>query len=245
MQLDLEQHVAIVTGAAGDIGRATVAALVEEGALVVAQDIRPAVQELACAQVACICVDGADEAGARTTVAKALEHFGRLDILVNNAGRTLNRPAVDTSLDDWNEVLAVNAGGAFLHAREALRHMLAQRSGAIVNVGSISGLVGMHGLSAYAASKGAIHQLTQVLAAEAGPSGVRVNAVAPGVVETGFLGEDREASRASLAGFGKAHLLGRVAQPQEIADVIVWLASRRASFVTGAIVTADGGYTAI
>lgn len=245
MHLELEGKIALVTGAAGDIGRATVEVLLAEGACVVAEDIRPEVRALACERLVPVCGDAADAAIARMAVDTAIERFGRLDILVNNAGRTLNRPVVDTTLEQWEEVLAVNAGSAFLHAREALRHMLDRRSGSIVNVSSISALVGMRGLAAYSASKGAINQLTRVLAVEAGAAGVRVNAVAPGVVETGFLGGAPADSRATLAGFGAAHLLGRVAQPAEIADVIVWLASSRAGFITGAVVNADGGYTAI
>lgn len=243
MELDLKGKVAIVTGAAGDIGRATVASLLAEGALVVAEDISPAVSALESAQVATVCGDAATEATAQAAIDTALKRFGRLDILVNNAGRTLNRPIVDTGFDEWQQILTVNAGSYFLHARAALPLMLAQRHGAIVNVSSISAIVGMQGLAAYSASKGAIDQLTRVLAAEAGSAGVRVNAVAPGVVETAFLGGDPNESRAALASFGAAHLLGRVAQPREIADVIVWLASSRASFITGAVVMADGGYT--
>lgn len=245
MQLDLEGKVALVTGAAGDIGRATIATLLAEGANVVAEDIRPGVRGLASAQLAALCGDAADPATAEAAVRMALERFGRLDILVNNAGRTLNRPVADTTLEEWDEILAVNAGSCFVHARAVLPHMLAQRQGAIVNVSSISACIGMPGLAAYSASKGAINQLTRVLAAEAGNAGVRVNAVAPGVVETAFLGGTPEESRATLASFGHAHLLGRVAQAQEIADVIVWLASCRASFVTGAVIMADGGYTTV
>lgn len=245
MELELKGKVAVVTGAAGDIGRATVAAMLAEGALVVAEDIRADVDEMACAQVATLCGDAADPCTAQAAIDLALARYGRLDILVNNAGRTLNRAAVDTDFEEWQTILAVNAGSCFLHARAALPHMLARREGAIVNVSSISGTVAMRGLAAYSASKGAIDQLTRVLAAEAGSAAVRVNAVAPGVVETAFLGGTPGQSRATLAGFGDAHLLGRVAQPSEIADVIVWLASRRASFITGAVIMADGGYTAI
>ena len=243
MLLDLEGKVAIVTGAAGDIGLATVAALMLEGVRIVAEDIRPAVYDLRCNDIVPVCGDAADEGIARAAVATALERFGRLDILINNAGRTFNGPLIDTSTDAWNEVMDINAGSYFVHGREALRHMLGQRQGAIVNVSSISSLVGMQGLAAYSASKGAINQLTRVMAAEAGAAGVRVNAVAPGVVETAFLGGAPEASRATLASFGPAHLLGRVAKPHEIADTIVWLSSDRASFVTGAVLVADGGYT--
>jgi NAD(P)-dependent dehydrogenase (short-subunit alcohol dehydrogenase family) len=245
MQFNLEGKVALVTGAAGDIGRATIATLLAEGVKIVAEDIRSDVRELESEQLAPFCGNAADPATAEAAVRMALERFGRLDILVNNAGRTLNRPVADTTLEEWDEIQAVNTGSCFVHARAVLPYMLAQRQGAIVNVSSISACIGMPGLAAYSASKGAINQLTRVLAAEAGSAGVRVNAVAPGVVETAFLGGTPEQSRATLASFGHAHLLGRVAQPQEIADVIVWLASCRASFITGAVIMADGGYTTI
>lgn len=242
----LDGKVALVTGAAGDIGRATVALLRAHGMRIVAEDIHPAVAELA--EPGCVVTltgHVGDEQTARAAVDRALGEFGQLDVLVNNAGRTLNKRALDTSVDEWDAILATNARGNFLHSREALRVMVKQRSGTIVSVASVVSSVGMPDLAAYAASKGAIAQLTKVLAVEYGEHGIRVNAVAPGVVETNILAGIVEDSRATLASYGHLHPLGRVAKPAEIADVIAWLASPRASFVTGALIMADGGYTAL
>ncbi|MBB2931981.1 SDR family NAD(P)-dependent oxidoreductase [Paraburkholderia silvatlantica] len=244
--LGLDGKIAVVTGAAGDIGRATVALLRAHGMRVVAEDLNPAVTDLAeSGYVVPLIGDVSEEETARAAVECSLRDFGQLDVLVNNAGRTLNKTVLDTSVDEWDAILATNARGNFLHSREALRVMAKQRSGTIVSVASIVSSVGMPDLAAYAASKGAIAQLTKVLAVEYGKLGIRVNAVAPGVVETNILAGIVEDSRATLASYGHLHPLGRVAQPAEIADVIAWLASPRASFVTGALIMADGGYTAL
>ncbi|WP_410012447.1 SDR family NAD(P)-dependent oxidoreductase [Sodalis sp. C49] len=241
----LRERVAIVTGAAGDIGRATVALLLAHGVRIVAEDINPEVRDLEQAgHIVTLVADVSEEATAKQAIKLAQEQYGGLDILVNNAGRTLNKSVADTSAQEWDQILAVNARGCFLHSREALRVMAAQEQGAIVNVASVVSVIGMAGTAAYAASKGAIAQLTKVMALEYGAHNIRVNAVAPGVVETGILNGIVADSRATLAGYGHLHALGRVAQPGEIADVIAWLASPRASFVTGALIMADGGYTA-
>ena len=242
----LEGRVAVVTGAARGIGRATVELLRSRGARVVASDVSDVVEDLADGDVATLVGDVAEEETARRTMALAQDRFGRLDILVSNAARTLNRPLVDTTAEEWDAVMRVNARGAFLHAREAVRLMAPAGGGAIVSVVSIVAAVGMKELAAYAASKGAITQLTKVIAVEYGHRGVRANAVAPGVVETDFLRSTGvEDSRGVLAGFGAAHPIGRVAQPGEIAEVIAFLASPASSFMTGALVMADGGYTAL
>lgn len=242
----LEGKVALVTGAAGDIGRKTVELLSARGALVVAEDRKPGVADLAVdGRVVTLTGDLADEATAVRATALALERFGRLDILVNNAGRHLSRSALETTAADWDAVLNVNARGTFLHSREALRVMAPRGEGAIVNVASISGVVGIADQVCYAASKGAIVQMTKALAVEFGRRGIRVNAVAPGVVVTGILDDLVPDGRARLASRGDAHALGRVGTTEEIANVIVFLASPLASFMTGAIVMADGGYTAM
>ena len=238
--------VAVVTGAARGIGRATAELLRGRGAQVVASDLSEAVHGLVSEGIATLTGDVADEATARRTVALATERFGRLDILVNNAGRTLNKPLLETGVDDWDAIMATNARGNFVHSREAVRVMAASGGGTIVSVVSVVAQVAMKEMSAYAASKGAITQLVKVIAAEYGNQGIRANAVAPGVVETDILkATGVEDSRATLANYGGAHPIGRVAQAGEIAEVIGFLASPAASFVTGALVMADGGYTAI
>lgn len=241
----LNDKVAIVTGAAGDIGKATVNLLLEHGARIIAQDINPAVKMMAIpGRVIPVVCDVRCEQSAIDTVSLACSAFGQLDILVNNAGKTLNKRVTETSVDEWDNIMSINARGYFLLCREALKVMQPRREGAMVNVASIVSLVGMKTTAAYAASKGAIAQLTKVLSLEAGENNIRVNCVAPGVVETNILDGIVEDSRATLASYGHAHPLGRVAKPEEIAEAIVWLASPKASFVTGAVLVADGGYTA-
>lgn len=243
---ELAGAVAIVTGAAGGVGRATVALLRSRGACVVAEDIDPAVEALEDERVATLQGDVAEAGTARQAVALARERFGAPDILVNNAGRFLLKPTVETTDDDWDELLRVNVRGAFLHCREALPALSEPGDGRIVNVASISGTIGLAGQTAYCSTKGAIVQLTRQLAIEHAPR-VRVNAVAPGAIDTRFMDEalagapDREATMESIAA---SHPLGRLARPEEIAEVIAFLASPRSSIVTGAILMADGGFSA-
>jgi NAD(P)-dependent dehydrogenase (short-subunit alcohol dehydrogenase family) len=245
-QRDLEGRVAIVTGAAGGVGRATVELLHRRGARVVAEDIKDSVAELEIdGEIVAITGDVSQEATARAAVDAAMARFGRLDILVNNAARIINRTVAETSVEEWDQILAINARGMFVHAREALRAMVPAGRGAIVNVGSYACVVALPTIGAYAASKGAVAQLTRVLAAENGQHGIRVNAVGPGDIVTGILDDQMPNGREFLAEHGKNNLLGRAAQPEEIAEVIAFLASDKASFVTGALVMADGGHTAV
>ncbi|MGI5259584.1 SDR family NAD(P)-dependent oxidoreductase [Streptomyces angustmyceticus] len=239
--------VALVTGAARGVGKETVALLSARGARVVAVDLRPGVEDLPDAIPGIVAVRGditAEETATRA-VRSAVDAFGGLDILVNNAGRTLNKPVTETTAEDWDSVMAVNARGSFFFAREAFRAMRDRGGGAIVSTGSYTGSVALPDGAAYSASKGALAQLTKVLAVEGGPLGIRANVVAAGVIETDFLDSIRSDSRAYLASFAGAQPLGRVAQPEEIAEVLCFLASPRASFLTGAVVAADGGFTAL
>ncbi|MCG8969088.1 SDR family NAD(P)-dependent oxidoreductase [Streptomyces sp. CL12-4] len=230
--------IALVTGAARGVGRETVALLHAGGARVVALDLRPDVTNLAEEFPGVVATNGdiTHEETAHRAVATALDAFGGLDILVNNAGRTQNKPVTETTAEDWDTVMAVNARGSFFCAREAFRAMKSRSGGAIVSTGSYASTVGLPEGVAYSASKGALAQLTKVLAVEGGP---------PGVIETDFLDTIRPDSRAYLASFAAAQPLGRVAQPEEIAEVLCFLVSPRSSFVTGAVVAADGGFTAI
>ena len=243
---ELAGAVAIVTGAAGGVGRATVELLTARGARVVAEDLDPAVEALEGDGVAALHGDVADPDTARRAVAMARERFGALDVLVNNAARFLLKPTLDTTDDDWDELLRVNVRGAFLHCRETLPSLSEPGNGRIVNVASISGTIGLPGQTAYCSTKGALVQLTRQLAIEHAPR-VRVNAVAPGAIDTGFMDEalagapDRDAQLEAIAA---THPLGRLARPEEIAEVIAFLASPRSSIITGAILMADGGFTA-
>jgi len=245
----LEGAVAIVTGAAGGLGRAIVAQLHDAGVRVVAEDIAPAVSELRRADgtIVELVGDVALSATAESAVALAQERFGRLDVLINNAGRVLFRSVTGTTDQEWDGLIAANARGAFVHSRAALPALERSGAGAIVNIASISGLVGLRDQAAYCMTKGAVVQLTRALAVDYAARGVRVNAVAPGAVSTPLLLNplremgDIDEMLEIVAGH---HPMARISSPEEIAEVVCFLASPRASFMTGAIVTADGGYTA-
>ncbi len=246
MKIDLTGKVALVTGAAGGIGRAVVAALLDAGASVVAEDLNPAVQELEqlSPRVASLCGPVADTGTAQAAVALAEARFGGVDILINNAGRTLPKALADTTDAEWDSLMADNVKGMFVHVREALPSLRRRGNSTIINTSSISGVVGLPNLVAYCASKGAVNQFTKSLALELAPHGIRVNAVAPGVIDTPILDPFGAGGRQSLQEAGAKEPLGRAGQPEEIANVILFLAAPQASFMTGAVVLADGGYTA-
>jgi NAD(P)-dependent dehydrogenase (short-subunit alcohol dehydrogenase family) len=241
--------VAIVTGAAGGVGRATVKLFLERGAKVVAEDADKAVAELATGSqsVATIVGDVRSQGLAAEAVELALKKFGGVHILVNNAAVILSKDILETTEAEWNHVMAVNVTGAFHHCRAVLPRMLEQRSGSIVNVTSISGMVGLPKQAAYCASKGALVQMTRQLAIEYADRGVRVNSIAPGAIDTPFLTRHLMAQpdpAAAEAAVNAAHPLGRASSAAEIAEGIAYLASPASSFLTGAIVAVDGGYTA-
>jgi len=232
---------AIVTGAASGIGLATVERLHRHGVRVVAVDRDGRVESLRREGIHPLVADIGQEDSAERAVRAALDTFGRVDILVNNAGIIINKNVVDTTLDDWNGVMAVNATGAFLFSRAVMRPMMAAGSGAIVNVGSYACYQAFPSIAAYAASKGALAQLTRALALEAIPHGIRVNAVGSGDAVTNITNHLHEDGPAFLAQHGRSTPIGRAAQPAEIAEVIAFLASARASYIVGAVVMADGG----
>ncbi|MGB6455062.1 MAG: SDR family oxidoreductase [Streptosporangiaceae bacterium] len=242
-------QVAVVTGAAGGIGRAVISLLRNRGYAIIAEDIAANVGELGADEgVIPLQADVALTESARRAVALAEDRFGRLDLLVNNAGLFLRKPTEECTDEDFDALMATNVRGAFVHARESLAS-LARTGGSIVNLASISGLVGMPGQTVYAMTKGAIVQLTRQLAVEHAHRGIRVNAVAPGAVDTEFVAKARDAAAdpdpaASRAIAISQHPLGRILTPAEVAEAIVFLASPAASGITGSILSVDGGYVA-
>jgi NAD(P)-dependent dehydrogenase (short-subunit alcohol dehydrogenase family) len=187
----------------------------------------------------------ATEQAAKEAVAIATEGFGKLDLLVNNAARIVYKNAVDMTLEEWNSIMDITATGVFLHSREALKAMIPNQTGAIVNIGSYACYQTFPGISAYAAAKGALAQITRTLALEAIEHGIRVNAVGAGDVVTNLLNTFREDGREFLSEHGKAAPIKRTAQREEIAEVVCFLASDKASFMVGSIVMADGGMSVV
>jgi len=245
----IASKVVIVTGAAGGVGKSVVTLLASQGANVVAEDLSPEVCKLASIgkNVATLVGDVRDPATAQQAVRLAKELFGGVDVLVNNAAIILSKDILETTEAEWDQVMNVNVKGAFHHIRAALPEMLERSKGSIVNVSSISGVLGLGKQAAYCASKGALVQMTRQLAVEYAARGIRVNSVAPGAVDTPFLARHLDAQpdrQAALDQVNEAHPIGRFASPIEIANVIAFLASDAASFVTGEILMADGGYSA-
>jgi len=237
----------VVTGAARGIGRDVVRRLRGAGYRVVAVDVRPDVADLAePGRVVPVVADVTAEGAARAATDRATAEFGRLDLLVNNAGRFLRRPLLETTDDDFDALFAVNVRPAFRFSRAALPHLIETR-GCIVNTASISGLVGIANQSVYAMTKGALVQFTRQLAVECAAYGVRVNAVAPGAVDTDFMAEARAADpdpEAALAVTLSNHPIGRMSTSDEVARAIVFLAAPESDGITGTILSVDGGYVA-
>jgi NAD(P)-dependent dehydrogenase (short-subunit alcohol dehydrogenase family) len=250
----LRDKVVIITGAGAGVGAATATRFCAEGAHVLLCDwdagaLTATADQLRAtgADVLALSINVADEAQVRQLVAAAVERWGRLDILVNNAGVGSGTDLLSTSAEEWSRVMDVNLKGPFLCCKHSIPVMLGQGSGSIVNVASISSTCGIPGQAVYGPSKGGLLQLTRQLAIEYARRGIRVNAVAPGTIDTPMLHKtlaSRDNPEALLQFLLNNHPIGRIAQPAEIANAILFLASDEASFVTGASLAVDGGYTA-
>ena len=249
---ELKGKVAIVTGAASGIGRAATELFAAEGAIVIAADVQDTagqamIDRLAASkETACyIHADVSQEADVAAIFHLALSQYGQLDVLFNNAGIEGDQAlTADATLENWSRVIDINLKGVFLGLKHGIRAMLQHGGGSIINNASVAGLVGFAGIPAYAASKGGVVQLTRTAALEYATQGVRVNCLCPGVIDTPmverFTHQQREAEEQMKA----LEPVGRLGSAREVAELALFLASDRSSFITGAAIPVDGGFVA-
>ena len=248
----LKDKVALVTGAASGIGRATAALFGQEGAKVMCADVDGEGAARMARQIA----DGGGEAASvqadvsraadcERMVGETVARWGRLDVLVNNAGIYFILPLTQVPEEEWDRLIDINLKGVYLGCKYAIPQMVSQDKGVIVNTASIAGLRGAANWTTYCASKGGVVQLTKALAVELARLNVRVNCVCPGIIDTGMFDQAVNMARvdkAELAAtIGKAHPMGRIGRPEEVAAAILFLASEDASFITGVALSVDGG----
>ena len=246
LQMRLENQVAVVTGAGRGIGHAIAVRLASEGARVASVSRTEANAQRTAGEInasradaaKAYSVDVADHAAVQAIGAQILEDFGRVDILVNNAGVTRDGLSMKMPVEDWDTVLNTNLKGAFNFAQALMRPMIKQRSGRIINISSVIGLIGNAGQANYAASKAGLIGLTKSLARELASRGITVNAIAPGLIETDMTGVLSDEIRQSIL---QKIPLGRLGQPDDIAGAVAYLASAEARYITGQVLAVDGG----
>jgi NAD(P)-dependent dehydrogenase (short-subunit alcohol dehydrogenase family) len=244
-----ENKVAMVTGAGSGIGAAIAGRLGEEGATVIVADLNEAAARKVAAQIerdggiaAAVEQDVGDPASVERSVAFALDKFGQLDVAVNNAGISGDlKPLADYSLEGWDKVIAVNLGGVFYGMKYQIPAMLRSGGGSIVNIASILGSVAARDSAGYNAAKHGVVGLTKSAALEYSKDGVRVNAIGPGYIDTPLL---QNLDKQVYDGLVDLHPIGRLGKAEEVAELALFLASDKASFVTGSYHLVDGGYTA-
>ncbi len=248
MEIEFKNKVALITGGTYGIGKATALAFAKEGAKVVVADWveeKSTMEDLkkAGGEALFLKCDMSKEEDIKRMVEKTIEHFGSLDYAFNNAGiEGLTSMTHECTNENWAKVLSINLTGVWLCMKYQLPHMLKQGKGAIVNNASIAGLVGFPGVPAYVASKHAVVGLTKNAALEYGKLGIRINVVCPGVIKTPmidrFTGEDKEVEKQFIA----KKPIGRLGEPKEVADAVLWLCSDKSSFIIGHALTVDGGW---
>ena len=242
----LAGKVAVVTGAGSGMGRATAALFAQEGASVIAADVSGNEEDSARdAGGQCIPfhVDVSESGEVRAMLDFAVEKFGRLDVLFNNAGiQGAVGKTADYEEDEWDRVIAINLKGVFLGMKYAIPLMKRTGGGSIINTSSMAALVAFPTLPAYSASKGGVSMLTKLTAAEYAAEGIRVNAILPGAIDTGMT---QAMPPDFINGAIAATLMGRIGTPGEIATLALFLASDESSFITGALIPVDGGYTLV
>lgn len=247
----LQDKTAFVTGGCGGIGRAIAARFAREGARVIAADV--ARWDDAPEGVRVVRYDVTSEDAARDAMARISEHWGRLDVLVNAAGIEIEKTIEDTSLEEWNRSLAVNVTGMFLTSKHALPVLRRSEGASVINFGSYDGFIADPGLAAYCASKGAVHALTRAMACDHGPEGIRVNAVCPGYIDTPMLqsffeGEGSGGGGQIIDALQQAvrdvHPTRTYGTPDDVANLVTWLASDEARYASGQLWVLDGGLSA-
>jgi NAD(P)-dependent dehydrogenase (short-subunit alcohol dehydrogenase family) len=250
-RFSVEGRRALVTGASRGLGAEIAAVLADAGANValvgrdaIGLEATLKIVEAKGRRAVAIEADLATVDGPRSAAAKALEFFGTIDILVNNAGVFHRQVLLETTVANWDETLAVNLRAPFLLAQALAPGMIAQRRGKIINISTVASVVGCEGHAAYGASKGAMNQLTQVMAAEWGPLGIQTNAVAPAIVMTD-MAKAAWSDEAKAAPVKARIPVRRFGEPVEIADMVLYLASEASDFVCGQVLLIDGGYSAV
>jgi len=243
----LEGRVALVTGGRGGAGRAICERFASEGAHVYAADLSDAGSVGADpAPGEYLRLDVTSEAEAMAAMATLEEAHGRLDVLVNAAGIEIEKTLDDTTLDDWNRIFAINVTGTFLASKYALPLLRRSEHASIINFGSYDGFIADPGLTAYCATKGAVHALTRAMACDHGPEGIRVNAICPGYVDTPMLGQffGGDEGKAARDEAEAVHPLRTIGTPTDMANLVHWLASDEARYATGQLWVLDGGLSA-